>query len=146
MGLLVDGVWHDQWYDTKSTGGRFVRQESQFRRWITPDGKPGPDGQEALPAAKGRYHLYVSYACPWAHRTLIFRALKGLDDLISISVVNWFMGERGWTFAPGPGVIPDPLYGAEYLHEIYTHAQADYQRPGDCPYPLGSTDEYHREQ
>jgi putative glutathione S-transferase len=126
MGLLIDGVWHDQWYDTASTGGKFVRQASQFRNWITPDGSPGVTGQGGFKAESDRYHLYVSYACPWAHRTLIFRQLKGLESFISVSVVHWLMGEHGWTFAPDDGVIPDPIWQAQYLHEIYTHADAQY--------------------
>ncbi len=126
MGLLLDGVWHDQWYDTSSTGGRFVRQDSQFRNWITPDGSSGPSGEGGFKAEAGRYHLYVSYACPWAHRTLIFRALKGLETMVDSSVVHWFMGEQGWTFAPGEGVIPDPLFQAQYLHNIYTQADPAY--------------------
>ena len=126
MGLLVDGKWHDQWYDTKSSGGRFIRQESQFRNWITSDGSPGPSGEGGFKAELGRYHLYVSLACPWAHRTLIMRAIKGLEDMISISVVNPLMGEHGWTFAPDEGVIPDPLMHAKYLYEIYTHVEPDY--------------------
>ncbi|MBZ0124080.1 MAG: glutathione S-transferase family protein, partial [Roseovarius sp.] len=88
MGLLVDGAWHDQWYDTASTGGRFVRGDAQFRNWVTPDGAAGPTGEGGFEAEAGRYHLYVSLACPWANRTLILRALKGLEDAISISVVN----------------------------------------------------------
>lgn len=126
MGLLIDGVWHDQWYETTSTGGRFVRKASQFRNWITPDGSPGSTGQGGFTAEPNRYHLYVSYACPWAHRTLIFRTLKGLQEIIPISVVNWFMGEQGWTFAPAEGVIPDPFYNAEYLHQIYAKAEPKY--------------------
>jgi glutathionyl-hydroquinone reductase len=126
MGLLVDGVWQDQWYDTASTGGKFVRKASQFRNWITPDGSAGPTGKEGFRAEGDRYHLYVSYACPWAHRTLIFRALKGLEEMLPISVVNWFMGEQGWTFEPGEGVIADPLFNADYAHQIYTHADAQY--------------------
>nr|WP_321483570.1 glutathione S-transferase family protein [uncultured Cohaesibacter sp.] len=126
MGLLVDGKWHDQWYDTKSTGGRFVRKDSAFRNWITADGSAGPTGEAGFKAEAGRYHLYVSYACPWAHRSLIFRALKGLEDMISVSVVNSFMGENGWTFEEADGVIPDPLFGARYLHEIYTKADPTY--------------------
>ena len=118
--------WHDQWYDTKSTGGRFVRKDSAFRNWITADGSAGPSGEAGFKAEAGRYHLYVSYACPWAHRTLIFRALKGLEDMISVSVVNSFMGENGWTFEEADGVIPDPLFGARYLHEIYTKADPTY--------------------
>ena len=126
MGLLVDGVWHDQWYDTNSTGGRFVRQQSQFRSWITPDGSPGPSGEGGFKAEPGRYHLYVSYACPWASRALIFRALKGLDSLISLSVVHWFMGERGWTFDPGEGVIADLIHNAQYMYQVYTQVDETY--------------------
>ncbi|MGK7940323.1 MAG: glutathione S-transferase family protein [Crocosphaera sp.] len=120
MGLLIDGVWHDQWYDTKSTGGRFVRQKSQFRNWITPEGNDG------FKAESNRYHLYVSYACPWAHRTLIFRAIKGLEAMISVSVVHWFMGELGWTFEAGEGVISDPIHQAKCLYEVYQKADATY--------------------
>jgi len=120
MGKLINGVWHDVWYDTTSTGGRFVRQDSAFRHRVTADGSSG------FPAAAGRYHLYVSYACPWAHRTLSFRALKGLEEHISISVVNPLMLESGWTFSPGDGVIPDPIGGADYLHQVYTRAKPDY--------------------
>lgn len=126
MGLLVDGIWQDRWYDTGSTGGRFVRKESAFRNWITADGSPGPTGQGGFRAEPGRYHLYVSLACPWAHRTLIMRSLKGLEGMIDISVVHWRMLESGWTFEEGPGVVPDPIHRARYLHEIYTAAQADY--------------------
>jgi len=126
MGLLVDGVWQDAWYDTAQTDGRFVRQESQFRNWVTPDGAPGPSGEGGFRAEPGRYHLYVSLACPWAHRTLIFRKLKGLDGMISLSVVHWLMSDQGWTFAPGPGVTPDPIHGAEYLYEVYTAANPNY--------------------
>ncbi len=106
MGLLVDGKWQDRWNETSSTKGRFVRQESQFRNWITADGAAGPSGEDGFKAEAGRYHLYVAYACPWAHRTLIFRALKGLESFISLSVVNWFMGAEGWTFAKADGVLP----------------------------------------
>lgn len=126
MGLLVDGVWQDQWYDTASTGGRFVRKASQFRNWVTADGSPGPTGKGGFKAEPDRYHLYVSLACPWAHRTLIFRALKGLEDMIPISVVHWFMGEHGWTFNAGEGVVADPIFQAAYLHQIYTHADLSY--------------------
>jgi putative glutathione S-transferase len=126
MGLLIDGVWHDQWYDTKSTGGRFVRKDSAFRNWITPDGSPGPTGEGGFEAQAGRYHLYVSLACPWAHRTLILRRLKGLEGMIPVSVVHWIMREKGWTFADGPGVVPDPIHGAHFLHEVYTAAKRDY--------------------
>ena len=122
MGLLIDGVWHDQWYDTAATGGRFVRIESRFRNWVTADGTPGPSGEGGFRAEPGRYHRYVSLACPWAHRTLIFRALKRLDGAIGVSVTHWLMGEQGWSFAPGEGVVPDTVNGAEYLHQIYTRA------------------------
>lgn len=126
MGLLVDGKWHDQWYDTSKTKGRFVRQDSQFRNWVTADGQAGPTGEGGFKAEVGRYHLYVSLACPWANRTLIMRNLKGLEDMISISVVHWLMVEHGWTFNEGPGVIADPLHHAKYMHEIYTAADPHY--------------------
>ena len=126
MGLLVDGVWHDHWYDTKTSKGRFVRKASQFRNWVTSDGSPGPSGEGGFKAEPGRYHLYVSYACPWAHRTLIFRALKGLEKAISLSVVHWYMGANGWTFEEGDGVIADTVNNAHFLHEVYTSAKPDY--------------------
>ena len=112
MGLLIDGAWRDQWYDTKGAGGRFVRPRTVFRNWVTRDGAAGPTGSAGFAATPGRYHLYVSLACPWAHRTLIIRALKGLEEMVSLSVVHWRMLDRGWTFEPGPGVIPDPVLGA----------------------------------
>ena len=126
MGLLIDGRWHDRWYETKESGGRFIRQESAFRNWVTADGAPGPSGAGGFKAEAGRYLLYVSLACPWAHRTLIFRQLKGLADLIDVSVVHWLMAEQGWTFADGEGVVPDPIGGARYLHEVYTRAEPSY--------------------
>ncbi|WP_250510248.1 glutathione S-transferase family protein [Caballeronia sp. GACF4] len=126
MGLLVDGQWQDKWYDTKSTGGRFVRKDAAFRNWVTADGAPGPSGEGGFKAEAGRYHLYVSLACPWAHRTLIVRALKGLQEMIGISVVHWLMLENGWTFADGPGVVPDAINGARFLHQVYTAADASY--------------------
>jgi glutathionyl-hydroquinone reductase len=126
MGLLVDGVWREESYDTKSTGGRFVRKETSFRNWITVDGSPGPSGVGGFRAEPGRYHLYVSLACPWAHRTLILRKLKGLESMIGVSVVHWLMLENGWTFAEGPGVVPDPVHGARFLHEVYTRAMPRY--------------------
>ncbi|MDO3386189.1 glutathione S-transferase family protein [Gilvimarinus sp. SDUM040013] len=126
MGLLVDGQWQDRWYDTQKTGGKFVRQEATFRHWITADGSAGPSGEGGFKAEKGRYHLYVSYACPWAHRTLIFRALKGLIDWIDVSVVNPIMLENGWTFEPGDKVIPDPIHHADFLHQVYTADTADF--------------------
>jgi putative glutathione S-transferase len=126
MGLLVNGEWRDQWYDTAATGGRFQRKESAFRNWVTPDGAPGPGGRGGFAAARGRYHLHVSLACPWAHRVLILRTLKGLDDAIGVSVVHWLMLDQGWTFAEGPGVVPDPIGGAAYLHQVYTAADPAY--------------------
>jgi putative glutathione S-transferase len=126
MGLLVEGVWREEAYDTKSTGGRFVRKETSFRNWITVDGSPGPSGLGGFRAEPGRYHLYVSLACPWAHRTLILRRLKGLESMIGVSVVHWLMLENGWTFAEGPGVVPDPVHGARFLHEVYTRAMPRY--------------------
>lgn len=126
MGLLIEGVWHDQWYDTKSSGGRFERQRSAFRHWVTADGRAGPTGEGGFAAAPGRYHLYVSLACPWAHRTLIMRALKGLESIISVSAVHWRMREHGWTFEHGPGVIPDPVHGARCLYEVYVAADPKY--------------------
>lgn len=126
MGLLIDGTWHDQWYDTAGTGGRFVRSDAQFRNWITADGRPGPSGEGGFKAEADRYHLYVSLACPWANRTLILRTLKGLQDMISVSVVNPYMGEHGWTFDPAPGVVADPIGAAQYLYQVYLRAQPDY--------------------
>ena len=126
MGLLVQGVWHDQWYDTASTGGRFVRSRAAFRNWVTPDGAAGPSGCAGFAAAPGRYQLYVSLACPWAHRTLIMRELKGLQELVPVSVVHWRMREHGWTFEPGSGVVPDPVLGARFLHQVYTAADPTY--------------------
>jgi len=126
MGLLQDGKWVDRWYETKSKGGRFVRKDSVFRNWITTDGAPGPSGEGGFKAEPGRYHLYVSMACPWAHRTLIFRRLKGLEEMISLSVVHWYMAENGWTFEPGEGVIPDPIHGARYMYEVYTAANPNH--------------------
>lgn len=126
MGLLIDGQWHDKWYDTKSSGGKFVRSEAQLRHWVTPDGSPGPSGEGGFKAEKGRYHLYVSLACPWAHRALIMRKLKGLEDYISLSVVNPLMLENGWTFEPAEGVVADPIHNAKFLHQIYTADTPDY--------------------
>src|SRR5690554_1076244 len=126
MGLLIDGKWHDQWYDTSSTGGRFVRSDAQFRNWVTPDGTPGPSGAGGFKAEAGGYQLYVSLPCPWANRVLIFRALKGLEDMISVSVVNPYMGQHGWTFEPAPGVIADPVDDARYLFEVYLRASREY--------------------
>ncbi|MCK9551199.1 glutathione S-transferase family protein [Aquamicrobium sp.] len=126
MGLLVDGKWEDNWYDTSASGGRFVRSQSQWRDWITADGLPAPGRGRGFRAEPGRYHLYVSLACPWAHRTLIFRALKKLEKVISVSVVDHFMGGDGWTFRKRDGATGDTLYGLEFLHQIYTRADPAY--------------------
>ncbi|MEO1601310.1 MAG: glutathione S-transferase family protein [Pseudomonadota bacterium] len=126
MGLLIDGQWHDRWYDTKSSDGKFVRTEAGFRNWVTPDGAPGPTGQGGFAAESGRYHLCVSYACPWAHRALIFRALKGLAPHISVDVVHPFMGAEGWHFgADFAGATGDRLLGKARLSEVYTTAKPD---------------------
>ncbi len=120
MGLLVDGKWQDQWYDTSQSGGQFKRQPSQFRNWITPDGAPGPEGKGGFKAEPGRYHLYVSHACPWAHRTLIARKLKGLTDAITVDVVHPVMADEGWTFASDfPGATSDRINGKKRLYEVY---------------------------
>lgn len=119
MGVLVDGVWREAGYDTAKSGGRFVRPASAFRSWVTADGAPGPSGDGGFKPEAGRYHLYVSLACPWAHRTLIFRALKRLEAIVSLSVVEPLMREGGWELAPGA----DPVNGARYLREVYTKAQ-----------------------
>ena len=126
MGLLIDGKWHDEWYDTKSNGGKFIRKDSQYRNWITRDGSAGPTGEGGFIAEADRYHLYVSLACPWAHRPLIFRALKGLEDMISISVVHPFMGAHGWSFEDGEDVHPDDVNQAQYLHQVYTANEKNY--------------------
>jgi len=123
MGQLIDGRWDTGWYDTKASGGRFVRSRQAFRNWITEDGRPGPSGEGGFAAESGRYHLYVSYACPWAHRTLIFRALKGLEDHIGISVVDPDMLSDGWTFAQDfDGTTGDGLFGSDFLREVYLRA------------------------
>jgi putative glutathione S-transferase len=123
MGVLVEGKWVDRWYDTKKSGGRFQRPETQFRGRITADGSSG------FPAEAGRYHLYVAHACPWAHRTIIFRKLKRLEEAISLSFVEPLMLEQGWEFGPGG----DPLYGSRRLHEIYTRARPDYSGRASVP-------------
>ena len=126
MGMLVDGVWHDVWYDTKSTAGRFERSRAQFRNWVTADGTAGPTGTGGFKAEAGRYHLYVSLACPWAHRTLIFRRLKGLEDLISLSIVDPLMLENGWEFHDRDGASVDHLFGSDFLYQIYLKADPSY--------------------
>ena len=125
MGRLIDGKWTQDEAGKADGTGRFQRQPSKLRNWITPDGAPGPSGEGGFRAEPGRYHLYVSLACPWAHRTLIFRKLKGLEAMISLSVVHWLMAEDGWSFAPGPGVIADPVFNARAMHEVYVGAHPD---------------------
>ncbi len=130
MGMLVEGVWKDVWYDTKETKGHFKRSASQFRDWITADGQAGPSGKAGFKAEKDRYHLYVSLACPWAHRTLIFRKLKKVEDLISVSVVDPLMLENGWEFKPAdkrtPGATEDHLFGSSAMWQVYTKADPTY--------------------
>ena len=136
MGLLIDGIWQEQARDVAkdpATGGRFERSASAFRNWVTPDGRPGPTGHDGFAAAAGRYHLYVSLACPWAHRTLIMRALKGLEQIVPVSVTHWLMAEQGWTFAQGEGVIPDPLFNSRYVHELYSRADPGYSGRATVP-------------
>lgn len=135
MGHLVDGVWKDQWYDTKSTGGAFKRSTSGYRNWITADGSAGPTGESGFKAESGRYHLYVSLACPWAHRTLIFRGIKGLTEHIGVSVVHPDMLTDGWTFDPDfPGATGDTLYGLPFARDIYL--KADPQASGRVTVPI----------
>jgi glutathionyl-hydroquinone reductase len=127
MGQLVEGIWQDVWYDTKSTGGRFKRSNAQFRNWITPDGSLGPNGESGFAAEKDRYHLYVSLACPWAHRTLLVRKLKGLERLIPVSVVSPLMLENGWTFETNfPAATGDELYHHDFLYQLYLQADPHY--------------------
>ncbi|MAG98362.1 MAG: glutathione S-transferase family protein [Alphaproteobacteria bacterium] len=120
MGLLIDGKWSDQWYDTESTGGRFERWQSTFRDHVTAEGEGG------FPAEAGRYHLYVANICPWAHRTVIWRRLKGLDDMISLSITESPSSAEGWRFGTGPGCIPDTVNGSQHLHQVYTLAQPNF--------------------
>ena len=120
MGLLQQGKWVDQWYETDNSGGAFRRQESRFRNWLTPNGEAGPNGEPGFKAEKGRYHLYVSLACPWAHRTLIFRHLKQLEDYIDVTVVEPIMLENGWE-------MNDPLYDLDFLYQLYLKADANYE-------------------
>ncbi|MCK9817346.1 glutathione S-transferase family protein [Pseudomonas sp. MAFF 302046] len=124
MGLLIEGRWHDQWYESKD--GSFQREQAQRRHWVTADGAPGPSGTGGFAAEAGRYHLYVSLACPWAHRTLILRKLKGLEGLIDVSVVSWLMLENGWTFDRDFGSSGDALDHLNFMHQRYTADTADY--------------------
>ena len=126
MGLLVNGIWQDEEPRERTPEGRFVRPTTRFRNWVTEDGSPGPSGNGGFAAARGRYHLYVSYACPWAHRTLIMRVLKGLEDAVSVSVVEPLYGPHGWKFGTGTGTIPDSVNGASELADIYLLADPGY--------------------
>lgn len=126
MGRMVDGAWVAGKVTDDAKGGAFARADAGFRDWVTADGAPGPDGQPGRPAAAGRYHLYVSYACPWAHRTLILRALKGLEEMIGVSVVDPLMLDDGWTFGTDRGGTGDPLHGAHFLWQLYARARAGY--------------------
>ena len=125
MGLLIEGRWKDQWYES-SADGAFQREQAQRRNWVTADGSPGPSGEGGFKAEAGRYHLYVSLACPWAHRTLILRKLKGLERLIDVSVVSWLMLENGWTFDKAHGSTGDALDDFAFMHQRYTADTADY--------------------
>jgi putative glutathione S-transferase len=126
MGYLINGEWHDKWRDTEAADGSFVRPDAKIRNWVTATGEPGPSGEGGFNAEAGRYHLYIAHSCPWAHRTVIFRHLKGLEDMISVSVVNAISGASGWTFEEGHGVIPDPEFGAAFLYEIYQRSDPTY--------------------
>ncbi len=126
MGFLITGKWHDKWRDTEAKDGSFVRPDAKVRNWITATGEPGPSGEGGFKAEAGRYHLYIAHSCPWAHRAIIFRLLKGLEDMISVSVVNAISGNNGWTFEAGHGVVPDPEYSAAFLYEIYQQSDSAY--------------------
>lgn len=129
MGLLIDGKWFEETRAERADRekrGEKIPGQRQFRNWVTIDGSAGPVGVGRYKAEPRRYHLYICHACPWAHRTMILRTLKGLDTAIGISVVNWFMGEQGWTFEPGNGVVPDPVWNVHYLHELYSRADPGF--------------------
>lgn len=134
MGFLKNGEWHDGWDYNDAKTGAFERDDSAFRNWITPDGAPGPTGEGGFAAEPGRYRLYISLACPWAHRANAARHLKGLAGMIDLVVVHWLMRDGGWSFREGECVTPDPLCGAQYLHQVYTAAKPDYS--GHVTVPL----------
>ncbi|MDH3232312.1 MAG: glutathione S-transferase family protein [Alphaproteobacteria bacterium] len=133
MGQLVNGKWEVDGADGRKTDGKFKRTEAAFRNWVTRDGSPGPSGDGGFKAEPGRYHLYVAYACPWAHRTLIVRELKGLTDVIDVSIVHPFMGKMGWSFEKDGDAQGDPLFGAKYIHEIYIRGLANYTGRASVP-------------
>jgi len=126
MGFLIHGEWHDKWRDSEAKDGSFVRPDAKIRNWVTATGEPGPSGEGGFKAEAGRYHLYIANSCPWAHRAIIFRRLKGLEDMISVSVVNAISGGNGWTFEDGHGVVADPEFGAQFLYEIYQRSDSTY--------------------
>lgn len=126
MSLMVNGVLQDDWYEVETGSGEFVRKDSQFRHWVTADGQPGPTGEGGFVAEPGRYHLYVSYACPWANRTLIFRKLKNLEDVISVNIVHPHMGPKGWDFRDFPAATGDTINGFDYMYQVYQRADQDY--------------------
>ena len=126
MGFLINGEWHDKWRKTEAGDGSFVRPDAKIRNWVTASGGPGPSGDAGFKAEAGRYHLYIAESCPWAHRAMIFRHLKGLEDMISVSVVNAISGANGWTFEEGHGVVQDPEFAAAYLYEIYQQSDSTY--------------------
>ena len=133
--MLVNGKWTADWHpvQAKDGEGRFVRQQSSFRNWITADGSAGPTGKGGFKAEAGRYRLYVALICPWASRTLIARKLKGLEDLIAVTVVNPVLTSEGWGFGGYPGADADPLHQASHLHQLYTRADDDYTGRATVP-------------
>ncbi|MBN9986255.1 glutathione S-transferase family protein [Rhizobium laguerreae] len=133
--MLVNGKWTEDWQpvQAKDEKGGFIRQTSSFRNWVTPDGSAGPTGEAGFEASAGRYHLYVAYICPWASRTLIGRKLKGLEDIISVSVVEPLLGRQGWRFGDYPGATRDHVNGVTYMHEIYTRAAPDFTGRATVP-------------
>ena len=126
MGYLINGEWHDNWRGTEAKDGSFIRPDAKIRNWVTATGEPGPSGEGGFKAEAGRYHLYIAESCPWAHRATIFRHLKGLEDMIGVSVVNPISGANGWTFEAGHGVVPDPEFASDFLYEIYLRSDSTY--------------------
>jgi putative glutathione S-transferase len=126
MGYLISGVWQDKWRDTQASDGSFIRPDAKIRNWVTATGEPGPSGDGGFRAEPGRYQLYIAHSCPWAHRAMIFRHLKGLKDMIDVAVVNPISGANGWTFENGHGVVPDPEFAADFLYEIYQRSDPTY--------------------
>jgi len=126
MGYLISGEWQDKWRDTQASDGSFIRPDAKIRNWVTTTGEPGPTGDGGFRAEPDRYRLYIAHSCPWAHRAMIFRHLKGLTDMIDVAVVNPISGANGWTFEAGHGVVPDPEFGAEFLYQIYQRSDPTY--------------------